>query len=92
MEKHQKPIDDGMRRTARMLGWDIIPFRAWRGKLYGQIVYKILDRKSHEVLYGEQQNLRLADVRLLLDATLKAQSRDEHGERGTGTASTGGYA
>ncbi len=57
------------------------PFRARRGKVYDQMVYKIVDWKSHEVLYGEQQNLRLDDVQLLLDATLKAESQDVHGER-----------
>ncbi len=74
-----------------MLGWNIIPFRARRGKLYGQMVYKIVDRKSHEVLYRQQQNLRLDDVRLLLDATLKADSQRLPGKLGSETVPTRGH-
>ncbi len=54
-------------------------------------MYKTIDRTTREVLYGEQQNLRLDDVRLLLDATLKAEAQRLPGEWGSETEPTGGY-
>ena len=67
MNERVRLMENRLRRMARRMGWRLVKSRARQWKLIGQPAYKIVYADSNDVIYGENFDLEMDDVRWYIE-------------------------